>query len=877
MPAHPRSALLLALGTLLVPGLAPGTAPAPASHDAPPPVSLLSPDGLVRWWDAGHVSLPPPPLVTHAIVESRLAAVQQSAPDLFSLESIGRSVEGRAIYHVAFGRGPLHVLLWSQMHGDEPTATSALLDLLELVRARRDDAAVARLLDALTVHVVPMLNPDGAERFQRRNAQGIDVNRDALLAQTPEGLALKALRDRLQPAIGFNLHNQGWRTSLGRRPRPASISLLSVAYDEPRTESPGRRLTKQVCAVIRDALEPLAPGQIGRYDDAYEVRAFGDNVTRWGTSVVLIETGPWPASRPDPPLVRLNFVAIASALDALATGRVRDADPARYDTLPPNDDRLFHTLVRNATIVPGTGVAPFVGDVGIVAQRAVRRDGDRRLDLVARIEDIGDLRVHGALETIDATGLALTPAFTEAARPGDELTLPDWSQTPSATPIATGQPARLFLLSDAGAPGRYHLERIVRVGGEEPPTAVKAFVGARLIDGTGRAPVSRGTILVRDGRIDAVGPEGEIAVPDGAERLDVSGRTIIPGLVNAHGHVGETRGLEMGPQHYSRENVLAQLALYARYGVTSVASLGGDQETGARLRGPQQGPALDRARLFIAGPVVEATTAGEAMAAADRVAALRPDWVKIRVDDNLGTAAKMPAEAWRAVVERAHDHRLPLAAHVFYLDDAVALAEAGADLLAHSVRDRPVDDRLAAAMMRGNACLTPTLTRELSTFVYEGRPGFVDDPFFRREADAAVVAALAEPARQAAVRRNAPAQGYKRSLPTASANLKALADRGVRIALGTDSGPPGRFQGYFEHLELEMMVQAGLTPERALRAATGDAAICLGQAGLIGTLTPGAWADFLVLTADPLADIRHTRAIESVWISGNRVPPRARR
>ena len=137
-----------------------------------------------------------------------------------------------------------------------------------------------------------MLNPDGAERFQRRNAQSIDINRDALRLQTPEGRALKALRDRVNPRIGFNLHNQSWRTSVGDPPKPASISLLSVAYDEARTENAGRKLTKQLCAVIRDALEPFASGQIGRYDDEFEVRAFGDNITLWGTPVVLIETGP---------------------------------------------------------------------------------------------------------------------------------------------------------------------------------------------------------------------------------------------------------------------------------------------------------------------------------------------------------------------------------------------------------------------------------------------------------------------------------------------------------------------------------------------------------------------------------------------------------
>ena len=220
-----------------------------------------------------------------------------------------------------------------------------------------------------------MLNPDGAERFQRRNAQSIDINRDALRLQTPEGRALKTLRDRVNPRIGFNLHNQSWRTSIGKPAKPASISLLAVAYDEARSENAGRKLTKRVCAVIRDSLEPFASGQIGRYDDEFEVRAFGDNMTLWGTPVVLIETGPWPSAEPDPALVRLNFVAILSALDALATGRVENADPKRYEELPMNETNLLHLLVQNATVLNGTGVPPFTADIGVIAEQARAESG----------------------------------------------------------------------------------------------------------------------------------------------------------------------------------------------------------------------------------------------------------------------------------------------------------------------------------------------------------------------------------------------------------------------------------------------------------------------------------------------------------------------
>jgi imidazolonepropionase-like amidohydrolase len=215
-----------------------------------------------------------------------------------------------------------------------------------------------------------------------------------------------------------------------------------------------------------------------------------------------------------------------------------------------------------------------------------------------------------------------------------------------------------------------------------------------------------------------------------------------------------------------------------------------------------------------------------------------------------------------------------VAAHIFYLEDAKGVLAAGADFIAHSIRDRDVDDEIIRQLKARDVCLCPTLMREVSAFVYESEPSFFSDPFFLREADASVLALLRDPKRQETTRTSAAAQSYKKALETASRNLERLVQAGVRIAMGTDTGPPGRFQGYFEHMELELMAKAGLTPRQILLSATGDAARCTKLDGKVGTIRPGAAADFVVLARNPLDDIRNTRSIESVWIAGNKVPPR---
>ena len=406
-------------------------------------------------------------------------------------------------------------------------------------------------------------------------------------------------------------------------------------------------------------------------------------------------------------------------------------------------------------------------------------------------------------------------------------------------------------------------------GSEPPPLpGVTAFTGATLWDGTGSAAVENAVLVVDHGRIAAAGAAGDVEIPAGAQVEDLSGKTVVPGFVNAHAHASDVIGLETG--HYSRENLIRQLGLYARYGITSVASLGGDGPEAAQLR-DEQDENLDRARIWIAGEVIASGTPEEAAESVARSLALPADFLKMRVDTNLGANERVSSETIERVMELGQEAGKRVTTHIFYLDDAKEVLRAGSGLIAHSVRDQPVDEEFLELMKEKDVCYVPTLVREISTYVYSEVPEFFEDPFFLKDADPAVLEQLKDPERMARVAESPSAQGYREHYPTAMANAKAVADAGVKIAFGTDTGPAGRFQGYFEHIETGEMSEAGLTAEQILLSATGDAARCLGIEG-VGTLTAGNWADFIVLDEDPLADIAALRSIDRVVVAGNTVP-----
>lgn len=391
-----------------------------------------------------------------------------------------------------------------------------------------------------------------------------------------------------------------------------------------------------------------------------------------------------------------------------------------------------------------------------------------------------------------------------------------------------------------------------------------AYTEVTVWDGTGAPAMSDAALLVDSGRVVSVVPMDRL--PPVSEVVSLDGAYVIPGMVEAHAHVSGDWAPDdvTGPARRVREDLL----LYARYGVTTVNSLGDGEAVIAVRDGAS--PMDPRARLMAAGEVISGSDPAAVRADAEHNADLGVDFLKLRVDDNLGATPKMPWDAVAAVMEVGRERDIPVATHMFYLEDAKRLLEMGSGLLAHSVRDTDVDEELVQSLLRHDVCYVPTLVREVSTFVYAERPDWFDDPFFTRYADAGEVERVSQPAFMERMANSPSAAAYRVALRQAQRNLKVLHDAGVRVAMGTDAGPPARFPGFFEHQELHLMVDAGLTPEEALRSATAVSAGCLGRDD-VGTLEPGKWADFVVLAENPLEDISATRTIERVYVAGQRI------
>lgn len=322
---------------------------------------------------------------------------------LFSISCAGKSVEGREINLIRFGSGKIKIFCWSQMHGDESTATMALLDLLYFFES--DHPLKNFILSECTIYFLPMLNPDGAEVFERRNSLQIDLNRDAIRLVSPEAQILKKLCDEIKPEFGFNLHDQNIRYSVGYTNQQAALSFLAPAYNREKSVNETRFKSMQLIAALFDSFRNILPDRLARYDDEFEPRAFGDNIMKWGISTILIESGGWPEDREKQKIRELNFAFLLTAFKLISDRSYNSFTIEDYQNIPENKELFFDLKLTN--LKTEINSKTFILDIGInLEENTDLRNNSSYFKGI--IKDIGDLSTFNSFKEIDCTGYRLS-------------------------------------------------------------------------------------------------------------------------------------------------------------------------------------------------------------------------------------------------------------------------------------------------------------------------------------------------------------------------------------------------------------------------------------------------------------------------------------
>jgi imidazolonepropionase-like amidohydrolase len=411
---------------------------------------------------------------------------------------------------------------------------------------------------------------------------------------------------------------------------------------------------------------------------------------------------------------------------------------------------------------------------------------------------------------------------------------------------------------------------------------------ATIIDGTGKAPY-QADLLISGDTIAGIGNDLNAS---GATSINLTGKTVMPSLISAHVHIGNVRGTSVSSANYTRENILSQLKKYQNYGVQNIQILGTDRPfifesgfrdssragmlPGARMRSAGFGFATPGGAPAAGDPMdklFRPSTPGDVPREMDSLAAMKPDMVKIWVDDfGKKTTPKMDPLIYTTIIREAHKHGLRVTAHVYYLADARKLVAAGVDVLGHSIRDSVADDAFLAQMKAYNVAYIPTLSLDEFAFIYAGKAEWINDAFFKAALEPGVYEMITSEKYQNDLKNSPDYARNMKGFDIALKNLKKIFDAGILVAFGTDSGAnPVRAQGFSEHLELQLMVQAGLTPSDAIVIATKNSATLLKADKQSGTIETGRIADLLILDADPLSDIKNSRKISAVYKAGKKV------